>query len=346
MQRTPAGIDLDSLKQAIRITDLAKTLGLQVRGKQARCFNTGGHKHADKSPSLGLDLETNRFKCFACGVKGSVIDLYKEVKGVDTAEAIRELAKRAGICTQQARPNHKEAPRQAIFSRDIRKDANSPKGQERAVFKGLRDYCGAIGQEAVKYLTGKTRGLTRQTIERFKVFSINDYAKTNNYLKATFRKEDLQRAGLLSDEGNLIFYRHKIIVPFYDDGEIIFLQGRRTDQEHPRYLHIKKEVPLFNTDTLKTMQAGDRVYLCEGVFDAMILEQEGFKAVAILGVNNLKPEMTDLFKGLEVVLCLDNDEAGKEATKQVARAFALRGQEVYIKQLPAGIKDITEYFTR
>ena len=78
----------------------------------------------------------------------------------------------------------------------------------------------------------------------------------------------------------------------------------------------------------------------------MILEQEGFKAVAILGVNNLKPEMTDLFKGLEVVLCLENDEAGKEATKQVARAFALRGQEVYIKQLPAGIKDITEYFTR
>ncbi len=63
-----------------------------------------------------------------------------------------------------------------------------------------------------------------------------------------------------------------------------------------------------------------------------------------MGVNNFKPDYTDLFKGLDVVLALDNDEAGERGTNELAKMFYLKGQGVSSKQLPDGIKDITDYF--
>jgi len=329
-------IDLDQLKQAIKIDDLARQLGLEIRGRQARCFNVASHKHQDRHPSLGLDLKTNRFKCFACGVNGSIIDLYMGVKGVEIKQAIRELAQMAGFTDNSGPPKRKEVNKPLPTAGVITK----------GIYETLQDYCGELDPSSLAYLTGATRGLKKETIKRFQLFSIKDYPATNKFMQEKFNLEQLKQAGLVSEKGNLIFYEHKIIMPFLDNGRIIYLQGRRVDDQHPRYLQIKRPVPLFNTDTLKDIKKGDKIYICEGVFDAMILEQEGYKAVAILGVNNFKPERAGLFKGFDVVLCLDNDESGKLATQALARIFLLQGQKVKTKQLPDGIKDITEYFIK
>jgi len=339
-------IDLDALKQAIRITDLARDLGLQVRGKQARCFNASIHKRGDKTPSLGFDLMTNRFKCFACGVSGSIIDLYKEIKGVEVSQAIRDLAQMAGLQKTSTGQPKSGAKNRVIQPQTPRRQQAGNLDALAGIYEALRGYCGTLDTQSLAYLTGETRGLTQETLTRFRLFSIKDYASANKFMREKFSLEQLQGAGLVSEAGNLLFYQHKIIIPFLNDGRIIFLQGRRTDQDHPRYLHIEKPVPLFNADTLKDLKAGERVYICEGVFDAMILEQNGYKAVAILGVNNFKPEMASLFTGLEVVLCLDNDESGQQATKALAGLFLLQGQSIKTKVLPDGIKDITEYFIK
>jgi len=329
-------IDLNQLKQAIRIDDLARQLGLQVTGKQARCFNGASHKHQDRHPSLGFDLKTNRFKCFACGVSGSIIDLYIGVKGVGLKQAIRELAQMAGF-TDNPRPlKRKEVNRPLPTAGVITK----------GIYKTLQEYCGELDQKSLAYLTGATRGLKKETIKQFRLFSIKDYPATNKFMREKFNLEQLKQAGLVSEKGNLIFYEHKIVIPFYSNGRIIYLQGRRADDQHPRYLQIKRPVPLFNADILEDIAPGSKIYICEGVFDAMLLAQEGYKAVAILGVNNFKPEKAELFKGLEVVLCLDNDESGKLATQALARIFLLQGQKVKTKRLPDGIKDITEYFIK
>jgi DNA primase len=344
--------DLDELKQAIPIIDLARDLGLQVKGKQARCFNISGHKRGDKTPSIGFDLKTNRFKCFACGVNGTIIDLYKEIKGVDVSQAIKELAQIAGLPagkSQYAKTGPKrhspiKIGESYIYAPKALKQAFKP--QKTAIFKALGNYCGGLDSQSLDYLTGPGRGLTKETLTRFKLFSIKDYPATNNYLKEQFSIEQLQEAGLVSEAGNLIFYQHKIIIPFMENRQIIFLQGRRINKEHPRYMHIKNPVQMFNIDTLKGLSKGDKVYICEGAFDAMMLEQNGYKAVAILGVNNFKPDMAQLFKGLDVVLCLDNDEQGQKATQELARVFLLQAQSVKEKKLPEGIKDITEYFIK
>lgn len=345
--------DLDTLKDAIKITDLARNLGLQLRGRQASCYNKASHKHGDKNFSLGLDTKTNRYKCFACGASGSVIDLYKEVKGVSLSEAIDELAKIAGLQNngkQQPASRIKTSTKQAETSTSPIYTPEAPyKPLTDAIvgiYKALSDYCGELDEPSLAYLTGATRGLTREIIKRFQIFSIKDYQATNKYMREKFSLETLQHAGLYNEKGNLIFYQHKVIIPFIESGRVIFLQGRRTDSQQPKYMHLKRSVPLFNAKTLKTLATGERVYICEGVFDAMMLEQAGFKATAILGVNNFKPEMAELFSGLDVVLCLDNDEQGARATQDLARVFLLQGQSVKRKLLPDGVKDITEWYIK
>jgi DNA primase len=340
--------DIDQLKDAIKITDLATALGLQVRGKQASCYNKAEHKHGDRNFSLGLDTTTNRYKCFACRASGSVIDLYKEVKGVSLSEAITELNKMAGgqlLVKQEIIRENKHGQAKAYRSPIYTPEATQmPITDATAgIYNALLDYCGELDKTSLAYLTGATRGLTKETIKRFQLFSIKDYNATNKFMREKFSLEQLQHAGLYNEKGNLIFYQHKAIIPFIESGRVIFLQGRRTDDQQPKYMHLKRSVPLFNAEILKRLATGERVYICEGVFDAMTIEQAGYKAVAILGVNSFKPQMAELFSGLDVVLCLDNDEQGKRATQDLARVFLLQGQSVKRKLLPDGVKDITEY---
>lgn len=329
--------------------DLAKSLRLEIRGRQARCYNGQAHKHNDQHLSLGLDTQRNRYKCFACGEQGSVIDLYKAVKGVELSQAIKELADMVGLTPQSRQTSYKGQNKPSYAHKETKNPARATQGAKNElagaysnIYEELLFVCGELDQESKAYLTGATRRLTDDTLNRFLLFSVKDYPATDKHLKGKFSKDELQRAGVIGEKGNLIFYKHKIIIPFLQDGRIIFLQGRRLDQEQPKYLHLKRPVPLFNIDILSELKKGDKVYICEGVFDAMMLEQNGYKAVGILGVNNFKPDYTDLFKGLDVVLALDNDEAGERGTKELAKMF--KGQGVSNKQLPDGIKDITDYF--
>ena len=348
MTNTTHKIDLDRLKQAMPIMDLAKSLGLEIKGRQARCYNSQAHAHNDRSFSLGLDTQRNRFKCFACGEQGSIIDLFMAVKGIELKEAINELAEMTGL-TPMSQNTHQTGYNKPYAYKDVktppqatREAINEDIGAYSEIYEEFYFYCIGLDQESGDYL--KSRGLKQETLDRFLLFSVKDYQATDKHLKSKFSTDELSKAGIVGEKGNLIFYKHKIIIPFLQDGRIIFLQGRRLDQEQPKYLHLKRPVPLYNRDALTELEKGKKIYIAEGVFDAMMLEQNGYKAVGILGVNNFKPDYIDLFKGLDVVLALDNDEAGERGTNELAKMFYLKGQGVSSKQLPDGIKDITDYF--
>ena len=323
--------NLDQLRAEIPILELAERLGLEIRRKQARCFNSQAHAHGDQKPSLGFDTKTNRYKCFACGVGGSVIDLYMAIKGVDFNTAVNDLSqgKLGGKFEYKPLPPQ---PKKIV-------------GEHSEVYERLVLFCSGRDKEATDYLTGASRGLNEAILDRFGVFSIKNYQEANNYLKKSFDIETLKLSGLVNDKGNLIFYRHKIIVPFYDNGKVVFLHGRNIDGTHPKYLNLVGiNKPIFNQETLTKIKVGDRVYICEGVFDAIRLEQEGYNAVAILGVTDFRPEEVNIFKPFEVVLALDNDEAGLTMSNEIAKLFTLQGKSVKQKILPEGIKDITDYF--
>ena len=49
--------------------------------------------HDDHSPSMFIDKQLQIYKCFACGARGDVINLYAHFQGVSTREAIARLAR-------------------------------------------------------------------------------------------------------------------------------------------------------------------------------------------------------------------------------------------------------------
>ena len=83
---------------------------------------------------------------------------------------------------------------------------------------------------------------------------------------------------------------------------------------------------LFGVDELVRFQ-GTQVVLCEGEWDRLLLQQEGFMAVTgTHGASVLRPEWLSHFTDKDVVILYDCDRAGQAAARNVVlRAFKTAG---------------------
>ena len=52
--------------------------------------------HVDRTPSLKVDVERQRFKCFGCGEGGDVIDFIQKLHNLDFKDALRYLGMKPG----------------------------------------------------------------------------------------------------------------------------------------------------------------------------------------------------------------------------------------------------------
>ena len=113
-------------------------------------------------------------------------------------------------------------------------------------------------------------------------------------------------------------YKNRIIVPYYDrTGKLIYFNGRYigASTKVSKYRGPSKECGIGKGDVLyfpSWPTSGNKVYLTEGEFDAMSVIKSGLNAGAF-GGKALSEEQATLLRGYSVVLCLDNDPAGKTA---------------------------------
>lgn len=86
----------------------------------------------------------------------------------------------------------------------------------------------------------------------------------------------------------------------------------------------------------------DFVYVTEGQIDKMTLEEAGFKAVALIGATNFR--LLRHLKNVNICLALDNDEAGRLATRHAQDYLETLGRHpnLYTLDLPDGVKDVNE----
>jgi DNA primase len=355
--------DIQDIKKRIDIVSFAESLGVEVmpNRKNARCFNKQVHKHGDQNPSLAFTKTKNGegyFKCFACGISGSIVDLYALVKGLEVGEAIKEIKRQHGNMNTVTNPKRNTGQVENLknnsslegqFSDTIKKATKEVK----ETYKKLYQVCTEEGlSDTVKqYLTGDNRGLTEETIKKFKLFSISNTDRIVKRLNEVCSQEELLNAGLFANgsRGNYFkFSGYPVVIPYLEDGEIVYIKARRLDGKPPKYMQVGGlSIPLFNRDILKTFDRTQPLYVCEGEFDAMITAQNGFNAVGVIGVNGLKQEIIEDLVGLKVYLAFDNDEAGQTAIKQVAQRLIGMGVVVLGQaDLPNGVKDLTEYFTK
>lgn len=87
-------------------------------------------------------------------------------------------------------------------------------------------------------------------------------------------------------------------------------------------------------------KSGERVFLVEGILDALSLIQSGHKAVALLSSNNFPEKALQDYLGLGVhwVLALDNDSAGMKANFKLLRQLQELDQQVELCVSPSKTK--------
>jgi len=92
-------ITRDTLTEVKRANDLCEVVreqGIALR-RRGRTYVGLCPFHAERTPSFGVSREAGLFHCFGCGAGGDVIRFIERTQQVSFREAVRRLARRAGI---------------------------------------------------------------------------------------------------------------------------------------------------------------------------------------------------------------------------------------------------------
>ena len=323
----------------------------QVVGRSVRLTRAGSRMvglcpfHREKTPSFGVSREKQLYHCFGCGVGGDVFDFVMRLEGLEFPEAVRNLAKEAGV----ALPEEEESPeeRERRSYRDALLSVNDLAAR-------FYEQHLARAQEAQAYLGGE-RGLTPETARRFRLgWAPADWHRLSEHLE--HNRVDLRLAQTLGLLGTSArdgrFYdrlRGRVVFPIALPGGAIAGFGARradwVDAEGPKYLN-SPESPVYDKAGLLygLAQARDEIrrarkaLLVEGYLDVISLHQAGVgTAVAACGTA-LAPRHVQLLGRLteEVITCYDGDAAGRDATRKAAELLLGGGLGVRVLELPGG----------
>ena len=302
--------------------------------------------HSEKTPSFSVAPDKQIYYCFGCHKGGGVINFIMEQESLSYPDAVRFLARRAGM----------EVPDDGAY-------ASGYKRQEK-----LRELCreaaryfrdqlfSPAGQAAQAYLA--RRGLSGRTVARFGLgFAPDGWSGLMDAMAAKgYSKQDLLDAGLAvrSEKGSVYDrFRNRLMFPIIDvRGSVIGFGGRVMDDSKPKYLNspeteiFNKRRNLFALNLAKKSRQG-RILLTEGYMDAIALHQYGFDcAVASLGTSLTEEHAALLARYTrQVVIVYDGDEAGQNATRRAISMLEKTGMQVKILRMQ-GAKDPDEFLKK
>jgi DNA primase len=281
-------IDFQAIKQNVSFLTILEYYGLVDTFKRKGDSLTGPcpiHK-GDSQTAFHVDLSKNIYKCFSrcksMGFKGggNIIDFVAEMEHTGTRpQDIKKAAELILEWTQGIEAG--ERPQ-----RQTHPDSDEHKENKPLTFRLQLD-------PEHEYL--KERELTSDTIEYFGL----GYA----------------RKGIM---------KGRVCVPVHDErNNLIAYVGRATDEETAQKYGKYKNPPDFYKSlvlyNLNRVEKGGAVVLVEGYFGCFKIHQAGFPNVCSLMGWSMSEEqeklILDNFK--YVALMLDNDDAGKQGTKEI-----------------------------
>ena len=297
-------IDLDEIR-ATPIEEVAENLGIGIVRHMALC-----PFHNDKHPSLHFDLKKNRYKCFACGASGNVIDLVMRYNNMEFKEAINWIGNKEVNTAKDNAYEKKESREEAV---DI---------EYLEVL--MKNVC--INEDAARFLFDERR-IDSRVVEWCGLTSISSDTPCWRWGKAFYDAPSL-------------------LIPYRDvDGKLLTVQGRYLGKEKkPRFKFPHgSQAGMYNKPVIATLKKGDELWITEGPSDCWAMMSAGRKAVAIpsatsLTTGDLRLLGEGLQKGVSLHMAPDNDRPGMELFKTLKRHFPdLQGHV-----LPDGVKDFGE----
>jgi len=333
-------IDPGIIRDVLSRTDLAALVGSYVSlTKRGNDLVGLCPFHSEKTPSFHVHPDRGFFKCFGCGLGGDAIRFLSQMENVPFPEAVRTLAKRAGVAIEEETP----AAARSRSEKELIYRANDLAANY--FHRMLRE---PAGETARAYC--ERRGLTQETIEAFKLGFAPDRW---DGLVGELQRDGVDlaiaaKAGLVKQgqHGYYDFYRARLMVPTLSTtGEVIAFGGRALGDEEPKYLNTAttpvytKGRYLFALNVARREAAQkDAFIVVEGYLDCIALHQAGFhNAVASLGTAFTAEQANEIKKYCRnVFLCFDADPAGQTATLKSIDTLVAAGCSARVVRLPEG----------
>ena len=281
---------LEQAKQSISLPELMARLGRGEHAKKsARC-----PFHEDRNPSFGVYLNDKgewAWKCQAgCG-QGDGADFIAKIENISNSEACRRYVEIAGLTSGEI-----DAPRQAV----TRSHRLPPQTSNESGFAYL------LAEDECRTATRMAEALR------------NDPALCERIARS--RKWSADTIRNLALEPSLGWDSERKCVAFlYETG--VKLRTRKESGERLIWWAFGKPY-LWRGGYLSRAQT---VYLCEGETDAISIVDAGIEAAALSTLAVALPSATTfdhrwarLFSGKDVILALDADEAGQQATARIS----------------------------
>ncbi|MBS3850214.1 toprim domain-containing protein [Devosia sp. BSSL-BM10] len=335
MARRPSNgsTDVAKLVEQANIVTVAERLGLHVDKRIRQPRRALCPFHDDKDPSLNLyrggggRTERDHYHCFVCGAHGDAVALIQNYEKVTFWEAIQRLAAIEGVeLDSRRRPVVDRSTGASVLTHRL---SELSKTDEKFVaFSKERGF-------DPTFLRGAGAGNTSLAglIERARA----DRTIEEQLVEAgVLRRDDAAEpvADLYGPKLRGFFGGNRIVFPI--DGphdETVGFAARALDQQKPKYLYsynFPRSTSLYGQSRLiKAVEELGRngrggaidIYLVEGIFDVLRLEQLGFHALGVLGAQ-ITPgqieriariqELVGEFDGeLRIHIFFDWDDAGK-----------------------------------
>lgn len=292
--------------------------------KTPSCILTDGGKHAKK------------WHCYGCGGGGDVVDLYAALHQVSRIDALMALTDgnmgqiRDTNLPQSTPDLAQNAPRFAPETTQAPKVTQYDAVDLAAAYSGFIALCRTVtpakDREALAvYLAG--RGLTPETVQAGELVA-GSWEAFGMALAA--HGPDVMRAlGLADEYGRYAFRNHPLLMPIRGrDGYIVTLQGRTlgdVEGVHKYQYAAGRERDVWGLNVLRTQRPGTKVFVTEGIIDALTIMQLGDVAIALPSANYHPSRLAQYLTGYRVCVATDTDTTGEAAAVAILEALAAGG---------------------
>jgi len=309
--------------------------------------------HGEKTPSFFVSPSRQSFKCFGCGESGSVFDFIMKMEGIEFGDALRMLARRAGVQLPSYHPET-QTKRNRLYEiceiscRFFEKQLHSSQA----------------GRQVLKYFTG--RGLAAESIKQWRLgYSPDQWRCLSDFLVGQgYQRAEILEAGLAvaSEKSGDSYdrFRGRIMFPVLDlSSQVVGFGGRVFENEKLKTKDEKKEenagakyintpaTPLYDKSRVLyglnfaklAIRQKDSCILTEGYMDVILSHQAGFaNAVATSGTALTSLHLKTIKRYTNnLLMAFDADAGGNMATQRGISLAISEEFNVKVILMPQGL---------
>jgi DNA primase len=327
---------IQEIKNKLDIVDVIREyVNLEKAGSNYRAICPFHH---EKTPSFFVSQPRQIWRCFGgCNDGGDMFKFIMRIEGVEFGDALRLLAKKAGVELKKQNPEIETKRKRLIDICELS-----------TVFFEKQLQQSKKGEEVINYLL--ERKITKESIKEWRI----GYAPTAKDALSQFligegyKKEEIIEAGVSAGKGNYVFdrFRGRIIFPIFNlnsqpigfGGRVFFKKDTRSKYINtPATILYDKSAVMYGMNNAKTdIRKEEKVIIVEGYTDVILCHQAGFKNVVSASGTALTTRQLDMLGRYtkKILTAFDMDAAGNSATKKGIDIALDKGFDVRVIIMP------------